>query len=500
MAAERVLPAPARYYIAAVAAISGAIVASSLWSLFSGSLSRHEIAWLVGSTIFIAAATARPIELGPHVRLSVATAPQLMAAILLGPMRSAVAAGVGVTIGFIYHIYIHRRSDITDLLFNTGQSILSTLSAAVVYNLVSLVPLGTLGQPVSLLVSAESIHLINTLLVSGAIALSGQSAGFTQTFPRLLRADLLQYAALLVTGIVGALLARQAFWAVPLLVAPLALVERMLMKQREEEERNRQLAVMEQVNHLKNDFIAAVTHDLRTPLMVVKGFGELLAEREDELLEDERQAIDAINLNTERLAELIEMLLQMSELDAGMVVLRRASVDVPVVARRVLDEVRYHAEQKGVAVKLDVRGAVPPIAVDAARIEQVIANLVNNAIKFTPASGHVTVTVESDDAALVLQVADTGLGISPETLPHIFDRFYRARHVDGDRRQTGGLGLSIAKGIVELHGGAIAVESQVDEGSTFTVRLPRLVVHDTEDTDHALAGMLRPARPLPNAR
>jgi signal transduction histidine kinase len=262
---------------------------------------------------------------------------------------------------------------------------------------------------------------------------------------------------------------------------------------------------MEQVNQLKNDFIAAVTHDLRTPLMVIKGFGELLAEREDELLDDERRAVDAINLNAERLSELIEMLLQMSELDAGMVVLQRAPTDVPAVLRRVVDEIGYHAEQKGVNVNVLVRGGVPMLELDAARLEQVIANLLNNAIKFTPEGGDVKIAVEFRDEQMVLIVSDTGPGIPPDILPHIFDRFYRGHHVAGDRRQTGGLGLAIAKGIVELHGGTIGVESRLGDGTTFTVTLPRLVARDAGEEgqdadDRALAGMLRPSRPLPNAR
>ncbi len=505
MIAQRFSLSPIRLYLISINCISALLIVLSVLGLLSGRVAPGDLTWLAGSVVLIAFATARPVELRPHVRLSLRSAPELMAAILLGPAPALLAAGVGVTAGSTYHLY-RGRHNLTDLFFAAAQGVLATGIAAVVYELVAAVNLGSVGQPVALLTAAESLHLSNALLVAVAMALSGQDAGLGQTFLRLIRSDPLQYLALLVSGILGVLLARQhAFWAVPLLLVPLALVERTLVKQREEAERERKLAVMEEVNALKNDFIAAVTHDLRTPLMVIKGFGELLAEREDEFMDDERRAVECINLNAERLSELIEMLLQLSELDAGMVVLQRAPADVPKIVQRVLDQLNYHAEQKDVAVALFVTTPLPPFELDPKRFEQVVANLVNNAIKFTPARGEVALTLGFRDGTLVLTVSDSGAGISPEVLPHVFERFYRAHIVEGDRRRTGGLGLAIAKSIVELHGGTITAQSTVNVGSTFTVRLPSLKM--TEDhqegpnaRDRALAEILRPARPLPNAR
>jgi signal transduction histidine kinase len=496
---------PIRLYLFFVIALSALCVIASVAGLLIGRFALGDLWWFASSVLLIGLATARPVELRPHVRLSPRFAPKLMAAVLLGPPAALLAAGAGVSVGYLYHLH-RRRHDLTDLLFNTAQDVLGTLAASLVYALVSNAPLSSAGEPLALLAAAETMHLSNILLVAGAISLSGQDVGVSQTVARLFRTDPLQYAALAVTGILGALLAReQAFWAVPLLLVPLALVERTLIKQREEAERERKLAVMEEVNALKNDFIAAVTHDLRTPLMVIKGFGELLAEREDEFMDDERRAVECINLNTERLSELIEMLLQLSEIDAGMVILQPAPTDAPEVVQRVLDQVNFHAEQKDVTVALFVQPPAPPIELDPARFEQVVANLVNNAIKFTPQGGEVAVTVGFRDEHLVITVNDSGPGISPEALPHIFERFYRAHIVEGDRRRTGGLGLTIAKSIVELHGGTITVESRVNQGTTFTVRLPQLGAAGNLDQgpnahDRALTQGLHPARPLPNAR
>jgi signal transduction histidine kinase len=503
-AARRTLAGPVRVYVYALAGLSLLLALGSLAFLLQGRVARGDAFFLAGTTILIFFAAARPVELRPHVKLSLRSAPQLMAAVLMGPAGSVLAAGVGVVGGYLYHMY-RGKHNLIDLLFNMSQSVLSTAASSVVYWLVSRSLAEPLGEPLALLAAAETMHLLNTLLVAGAISISGQDAGLVRTFGRLIRSDPLQYAALLVSGILAALLARDAFWAVPLLLVPLALVERTLIKQREEAERERKLQVMEEVNRLKNDFIAGVTHDLRTPLMVIKGFGELLAEREDEFMDDERRAIGSINVNAERLSELIEMLLQLSELDAGMVVLRRSATDAPEVVGKVIAQVQYHAEQKGVRVDMALQRPIPALELDRARLEQVIANLVGNALKFTPKGGRIMVTLDVDETHLLLKVSDTGSGIPPEVLPHIFDRFYRVNHPDNGRRQTGGLGLAIVKSIVELHGGTIDAESTVGAGTTVTIALPRVDAPISPDEgaaahDRALADMLTPARPLPNAR
>lgn len=501
--ARRALAGPVRVYVYTLAGLTLLLALVSLVSLLQGRVARSDAFFLAGTTVLIFFAAARPVELRPHVKLSLRSAPQLMAAVLIGPAGAVLAASIGVVGGYLYHMY-RGKHNLIDLLFNTSQSVLATAAAGFVYWQVSRLLLGPLGEPLALLTAAETMHLSNTLLVAGAISFSGQDAGLVRTFGHLIRNDPLQYAALLVSGILAALLAREAFWAVPLLLVPLALVERTLIKQREEAERERKLQVMEEVNRLKNDFIAGVTHDLRTPLMVIKGFGELLAEREDEFMDDERRAIGSINVNAERLSELIEMLLQLSELDAGMVVLQRSATDAPEVVGKVISQVQYHAEQKGVRVDMALLRPIPTLGLDRARLEQVIANLVGNALKFTPSGGRIMVTLDIDEPGLLIKVSDSGAGIPPEVLPHIFDRFYRANHTGNGRRQTGGLGLAIVKSIVELHEGTIGAESTVGAGTTVTISLPRVdppgTPHEGSTApDRAFADMLHPARPLPNA-
>ena len=488
-----------------MAGFSASLVGLTTLGQVVGRLAGGHLGWLTGSALLVALATVRPVKLRPHVKVSLRTVPQLLAAVVLGPPSAMLAVGTGIGVGYLYQ-WSRRRADRTDLIFNAAEGVVTTGLGAGVYPMVTALGHGRVGEPLALMTTAASMHLCNALLIAGALAVAGQEARLSTTFLRLLCQDPLQDFALAVSGMVAAHLALvQAFWAVPLLLVPLALLERTLGKQREEAERERKLAVLAEVTALKNDFIAAVTHDLRTPLMVIKGFSELLAEREDELMDDERQAVACITLNSERLSELIEQLLQLSELDAGMVMLRRTPTDVPAVLRRVLEQLHYHAERKGVAVELTVHGDVPTVELDRARMEQVVSNLLGNAIKFTPPGGQVRMELGFHDEQVVLTIADSGPGIAPEVLPHVFERFYRAHRPVGDHRHCGGLGLAIAKSIVELHGGTIAVESRVKLGSTFTVRLPH-ATSTAEQPDGLRAGDpahtagLRSASPLPSTR
>lgn len=501
MVAQPALPYPMRVFLWVATGLSVLTVGFSVWSLLVAGVTRDDAFKLIGLTLLIGLATVRPVELRPHLRLSLRVVPQLMAAVLLEPKAAIVVAGVGVLIGYLVRMWSAPFSPV-DILFNTAQAIVATAVAALIYGLVASISIVPFGPSLALLAAAVGIHLSSTLLVAGALRASGQDTDFRRVFRRLIQSDLLQHIALLVTAMLGVLLAQeQAYWSIPFLVAPLALVERSIVQQRKEAEQKRKLEVMEQVNALKNDFIGAVTHDLRTPLMAIKGFGELLAEHEDEFLDDERRAIKAINANGERLSELIEVLLQLNELDAGMVKLRRAPADVVAVVQKVIDEANYHAQHKGIGISITVTGQPAPFDLDARRIEQVIDNLVGNAIKFAPSGSDIGVNLRFDDEQLVLAVRDNGPGIPPEVLPHVFERFYRWRRVEGDRRQTGGLGLAIAKSIVELHDGTIDVESEVDQGSTFTVTLPRLAPGQAPDApEQALIDMTPTARPLPNVR
>jgi signal transduction histidine kinase len=229
----------------------------------------------------------------------------------------------------------------------------------------------------------------------------------------------------------------------------------------------------EQANHLKDEFLASVSHELRTPLNAILGWARMLGE--NQLAPDRaRQAIATIERNATALAHIIDDLLDVSRIVAGTLHLSLQPVDLVAVAQAALDAVRPSAVAKNVhlAFSSDLP-AIETVSGDAGRLQQVIWNLLANAIKFTPEGGRVGVFIEPSNDHMEVRVVDTGEGVSPDFLPHVFERF---RQADGatTRRHTGlGLGLAIVRQLVELHGGTVHAASQgVGRGATFTVRLP----------------------------
>jgi len=229
----------------------------------------------------------------------------------------------------------------------------------------------------------------------------------------------------------------------------------------------------EQANHLKDEFLATVSHELRTPLNAILGWARMLGAKQ---LPPDRagHGIATIERNASALAHIIDDLLDVSRIVAGTLHLAPEPVDLVAVAQAALDAVRPLAVTKHVQLAFSPDlAAIETVSGDAGRLEQVIWNLLANAIKFTPEGGRVDVFIAPSTDHMEVRVVDTGQGISPDFLPHVFDRF---RQADGatTRRHTGlGLGLAIVQQLVELHRGTVHAASQgVGRGATFTVRLP----------------------------
>ena len=216
-------------------------------------------------------------------------------------------------------------------------------------------------------------------------------------------------------------------------------------------------------------FTSDASHELRTPLAVILSQAQTALARERPAGEY-REALEACLRAAQRMRRLTESLLDLARLDAGEEPMRRAPFDLARVARESLDFLGPLAAERGVALVAELPPA--PCRGDAERIGQVVTNLVKNAIDFNRPGGEVRLAARTTPEEAVLTVADTGAGIAPADLPHVFDRFYRA-----DRARSGGervgLGLAIVKAIVDAHSGAVTVESEPGAGSTFTLRLPR---------------------------
>ena len=238
--------------------------------------------------------------------------------------------------------------------------------------------------------------------------------------------------------------------------------EGLIAREREQMERLRAL------DALKNDFVAAVSHELRTPLTSILGYAEVLGERD---LDDEARALlQVIERNSRRLDAVVGDLLLVARIEHG-IELARGPVELGALARESVESATPAAEKRGVRLELDCAEA-PRLEGDATRLAQLLDNLVSNAVKFTPAGGRVRIRVARAPGHALVEVADTGLGIPAGEQPRLFERFFRSSTALANAVQGTGLGLTIAKAIVDAHGGSISCESEEGVGTTFRVELP----------------------------
>ena len=226
---------------------------------------------------------------------------------------------------------------------------------------------------------------------------------------------------------------------------------------------------LERAERQRRNLVADVAHELRTPLSNVQGYVEALR---DGVLEPDAQTLATIHQQVLYLSELVEDLRLLADTEAGDISLHREPGSLAEALRASVEGVRARADAKGVAVASRLPASAPDVTFDRTRIAQVVGNLLDNAIRHTPAGGSVTVEMDVGAASATVSIRDNGEGISAETLPFVFDRLYR---VDPSRsRATGGagLGLTIARKLVEAHGGSIRAESAAGEGATFVIKLP----------------------------
>ncbi len=237
---------------------------------------------------------------------------------------------------------------------------------------------------------------------------------------------------------------------------------------------NRMVAQLETAFKRQKQFVADVSHELRTPLTALSGSLEMLlmgADRGD--TEATRRLARGMYAEVQRMHRLVEDLLALTRLDEGKIILRKDTINVRTVIDKVYDQAQQLAH--GQEIQSKVASDTPPVYADSDRLQQVLLNIVDNALKFTPSDGRVELSARGEkQATVIIEVHDTGKGISPEALPHVFDRFYRA---DPSRsrfpQQAGGngLGLAIAKELIEAQGGTITISSTLCEGTTVTIRL-----------------------------
>jgi signal transduction histidine kinase len=227
---------------------------------------------------------------------------------------------------------------------------------------------------------------------------------------------------------------------------------------------------LRELDRLKDEFVALVSHELRTPLTSITGYLELVLD-DPALADEHRRFLDVVDRNAARLLRLVSDLLLVAQIESGKLVLDPCEVDLAAVAAESVEALRPVADGGGVDLRLDATD-VPPLRGDRARLAQLFDNLVSNAVKFTEPGGHVVVALECSGDDVTVVVSDDGIGIAPADQRRLFDRFFRAAGAQQRAIGGSGLGLTIARAIVDAHGGAMELESREGEGTTFRVRLP----------------------------
>ena len=237
-------------------------------------------------------------------------------------------------------------------------------------------------------------------------------------------------------------------------------------------ENSRAYAEARRANHLRDEFLATLSHELRTPLNAILGYSRML--RDGSLAANKQtHAIAVVERNASALAQIVGDILDVSSIIAGKLRLDLKTIDVPALMHDAIAAILPAAEAKGVRVAVDIDPQLGQVAADPDRLQQIVWNLVANAVKFTPKDGRVDVSVKRDGETVAIAVTDTGAGILPEFLPHVFERFRQ-----GDARFTRehgglGIGLAIVRHLVEMHGGTISASSEgAGRGASFRIRMP----------------------------
>jgi CheY-like chemotaxis protein len=254
----------------------------------------------------------------------------------------------------------------------------------------------------------------------------------------------------------------------------------------------------QEANRVKDDFLAVLSHELRTPLNAIVGYSRMM--RGNMLPPDQvTRAIDVLERNARWLTQIVDDVLDVSRIVSGKIRLDVQAVDLAAIVDNAIGTVQPAADAKGVRLQSLIDPRIAPVSGDPDRLQQVVWNLMSNAVKFTPKGGRVQVRLERVNSHIEIVVSDTGVGIAKEFLPHVFDRFRQAD--SGSTRRTGGLGLglSIVRHLVEMHGGRVhAASAGEDQGATFTVRLPMMIIQPIEslNREHPLTERRHPLEKL----
>jgi signal transduction histidine kinase len=230
---------------------------------------------------------------------------------------------------------------------------------------------------------------------------------------------------------------------------------------------------LKDLDRIKSEFVTTVSHDLRSPLTAILGYVELI-ERAGPMTAQQEDFIGRVRISVEQIADLVSDLLDLGRIESGLDTSKERT-PMAVLTHYALDSFRNRITAKGLRLQTKLQEGLPFVYGDPIRLRQMVDNLLENAMKYTPSNGTIFVEAEAEDDQVILRIRDTGPGIPHQDQPFLFDKFFRASNTPEDAPGTG-LGLSIVKSIVDQHEGRIWVDSELGQGATFTVVLPALPV------------------------
>ncbi len=234
-----------------------------------------------------------------------------------------------------------------------------------------------------------------------------------------------------------------------------------------------QVGELKRADSLRRDLVANVSHDLRTPLASLRGYLETLLLKKDALDPGEQESyLQSALQHSESLGKLVSELFELAKLESRETTPSPEPFAIAELVQDVVQKFQLEAQRRSIRLRAESLGGLPFVVADIGLVERALENLIDNALKYTAGGGEVTVAVRAGEAEITVEVTDTGKGISPGELPHIFDRFYRSKTAAEDPGAGAGLGLAITKGILELHGSRIRVESELGRGTAFAFDLP----------------------------
>jgi two-component system phosphate regulon sensor histidine kinase PhoR len=234
----------------------------------------------------------------------------------------------------------------------------------------------------------------------------------------------------------------------------------------------RDITRLRQLEEVRREFVANVSHELRTPLSIFHGYLENLMDEPSMARKDQMEIFEILRKHSRRLNALLEDLLTLARLESRQEKMVRISMELPALLRSVAGDWTQKLATKKLALKVEAPEDLPRVSADPQRLEQVLHNLLENAVKYTETGGNIVLSAAAQNGEMEVRVEDSGQGIPPTDLPHIFERFYRADKARSREQGGTGLGLSIVKHIIQLHGGSVAAESKYGKGTTIILHLP----------------------------